>query len=119
MNTPTRRRREPTPIGPVSTLAFVCELFMVALLVFAGASLGSSLVSIALAVVLPVLAVLIWARWLAPTSRHRLRDPARFVAQVVLFVAVGALVALAGKPTWGAAFAAAAIVVFGLSRRLA
>ena len=113
VNRPTQQS-----VGIVGTLAFGCELFMLALLVYAGISFSSSVVGIVLAVVLPVAAIAIWGVWMAPASRRRLADPARLAAQCALFVVVGVLVAAAGRPVWGVAFAVVASAVFAMSRRL-
>lgn len=100
-------------IGVLGVLAFVCELAMIALLAVAGWRLGSStLASIALAVGFCVVAIGIWARWMAPASAHRLRRGPRVAAQTALFVAVGAVCISAGLTAWGIAFAIVASAVF-------
>jgi len=113
MTTPAGRPR----VGLLGVLAFLCELAMIALLAAAGWRLGTSVTtSVALAVGLPVVAVAIWARWMAPASAHRLRRGPRVVAQTALFVAVGGVCVVAGLVVWGVAFAVAASAVFLLAK---
>ncbi len=45
-----------------------------------------------LAVLLPVAAALVWGRWVAPRSGHRLRDPARAGVELALFMGAFVLV---------------------------
>ena len=59
---------------------------------------------------------LIWARWMAPSSSHRLTDPGRYVAQAVLFVAIGALAAVSGLLWLGVVFTVTSLVAFAFSR---
>ncbi len=109
------------PVGPqrvrgVEVLAFLCELAMLVLLVIAGCRLGSStLTRTVLAIVLPLVAAVIWAVLLAPTSPRRLPTPSRIAVQVAIFTATGALVAASGLVLAGTVFAAVAIVAFCLS----
>ena len=104
-------------VGVIGVLAFLCELAMIALLAVAGWRLGSSTwASIGLAVGFCVLAVGIWARWMAPTSAHRLRRGPRVAAQAALFVAVAAVCIFAGLAAWGVAFALMATGVFAAAR---
>jgi hypothetical protein len=103
--------------GMVLVVAFLCELAMLVTLCVAGTGLGSSTGGhVALAVVLPVVAAVIWSVWMAPSSRRRLADPARLIAQIALFGLTGVLAAVAGRVAWGVAFAVVAIVVFVLTR---
>jgi hypothetical protein len=105
--------------GVVAALAFACEVAMLVLLVVAGIGLASSTPArIVLAVALPVAAAAIWGSLMAPKARHRLADPARLVAQAVLFVATGVLLAAAGHPVLGVVFAVVAVAVFVWGRRV-
>jgi len=90
---------------------------MLVLLVVSGLRIGSALaLHIVLAILFPVLAAVCWGIWAAPTSRHRLDDPLRLTAQVVLFVITGVLAAAAHLMAWGLAFTVAAVAVFSLTR---
>ncbi|MFE7405383.1 DUF2568 domain-containing protein [Isoptericola sp. NPDC057559] len=128
MSAPTRhdpRRPEPPEhVGPADLLAFCCELALLALLAVSGWRLGAAVgggagsvvASVVLLVALPAAAVAVWGRWLARTTRHRLRQPWRLVVQATLFVAAGALAAAAGLPAWGAGVAVVGVVAFALTR---
>ncbi len=101
----------------LETLAFVSELAMLVVLVIAGIGLGrTTVLRVVLAIMLPLLAILLWGRWLAPKAKARLADPVRLIAQYLLFVVTGGLAVIAGRASLGIAFAIVALVVFGLSR---
>jgi hypothetical protein len=90
---------------------------MLVLLVASGLRIGSVLaVHVTLAVLFPAFAVTCWGIWAAPTSRHRLDDPGRLIAQIILFVITGVLAAVAHLTAWGLAFTVAAVTVFSLTR---
>jgi hypothetical protein len=94
-------------------VSFLCELAMLVTLCIAGSGLGSSTAGhVALAILLPLAAAAIWSVWMAPTSRRRLADPARLVAQIALFVVTGVLAALADRVVLGIVFAVLTIGVF-------
>lgn len=102
----------------VEALALLCEVALLVVLAVAGLGIGTGRgLHVTLAVLLPVLAVLVWSRWMAPRSPARLADPARLAAQVVLFVAAGALAVAAGHPVVGVGYAVVACAVFGAARR--
>ena len=103
----------------VSLTQFACELAMLTLLALGGWDLGGGgLLGIALAVLYPSIALLIWAVWLAPRSNERLDDPWRLLVQIVLFVATGAVVAIAGHLATGIVFGLVAVAAFVAERRL-
>jgi hypothetical protein len=97
-------------------VAFVCELAMFPLVIAAVNYLvvgwRSWLIGIPAAIVVAV----IWARWMAPSSSHRLADPKRYVAQAVLFVAIGTLAAVSGLLWLGVVFTVTALGAFAFSR---
>ena len=98
---------------------FACELAMLALLVLAGWELGGGgLLGIALGVLYPSIALLVWAVWLAPRSSDRLGDPWRLLVQIALFAATGVVVALGGHVTTGIVFALVAVAAFVAERWL-
>lgn len=67
---------------------FLAEIGMLGCLGIGGWRLGDSLLaSLALSVVLPVVAAAVWGRWVAPRASHRLRDPARLSVEITLFAA--------------------------------
>ncbi|HEV7191888.1 MAG TPA: YrdB family protein [Jatrophihabitantaceae bacterium] len=107
----------PFAAGVLDLVAFCCELAMLVVLGIAGWALGSGgLMSIALTMFYPALAVLIWSVWMAPRSNRRLRDPHRLISQVALFVATAALSADAGHPLLGIVFAVVAVGSFVVTR---
>jgi hypothetical protein len=90
---------------------------MLVVLVVAGWGLGSAgLMSIALAIFYPALAILIWSVWMAPRSARRLADPWRLGAQVALFAATAVLASIAGHPVPGIVFGVVASLAFVTSR---
>jgi hypothetical protein len=101
----------------VDALSFLCEIALLATLVVAGSRSGHGLpMRILLAAALPILAVAIWGVWMAPTSRRRLDDPRRYVAQLAVFGVTAGLCIEADLALWGIALAVVAAVVFGLTR---
>jgi hypothetical protein len=76
-------------------LRFLAEIGMLVCLGIGGWQRGESLLaSLALSVVLPLAAAVVWGRWVAPRASRRLRDPARLGVEVTLFAA--ALLAVMG-----------------------
>lgn len=74
---------------------FLAEIGMLVCLGIGGWQLGDSLlVSVVLTVVLPLVAAVVWGRWVAPRASRRLPDPARLGVEVTLFAA--ALLAVMG-----------------------
>ena len=68
-------------VGALRIAVFVDELALLALLAFAGARLGGSAVaSTMLAILLPLAAAVVWARWPAPRAQRRLAHPLRLAA---------------------------------------
>jgi hypothetical protein len=107
----------PVLAGVIEGGAFLSELAMLVVLFIGGWGLGSGgLMSIALAVFYPALAILIWSLWMAPTAQRRLADPWRLIAQVALFVATAVLVGLGGHPIVGIVFAVVAGALFVAAR---
>ena len=69
---------------------------------------------IILAIALPVVLMVIWGLVMAPTARRRLRDPARLIAELILFLGSAAGLAVVGhvRPAviYGIVAAGAALV---------
>lgn len=96
--------------GALLVLRFLTELALLAVLAAAGAGLGDGpAASVALGALLPVAAVVIWGRLLAPASDHRLADPGRFYVELALFAASALALAAAGPVGWAIAFAVVAV----------
>lgn len=104
--------QKPENLGPLDAVAFVCEIVMVVLLVLAGHGLIGDWRGWAAGAFLAMVALGIWAQWMAPLSVRRLEQPTRLVAQIMLFVTT-ALYAAAGGLWWqGVLFAVVSIAVF-------
>jgi len=58
-----------------------------------------------LALVMPVLAALVWGLWVAPQARRRVPDPARFVVELVLFGAAAVGLVATSSMFWAVALA--------------
>jgi len=115
----------PQHVGPADVLAFLCELALLALLAVVGWRLGAAadaataarvVLGVALAVVVPGLAVVVWGRWLARTAERRLPQPWRLDLQIALFVAAGLAIAGVGLVWWGVGLALVGTTAFALAR---
>ncbi|MFC4615652.1 DUF2568 domain-containing protein [Cellulomonas algicola] len=104
---------------PAAVAAFAAELALVVLAAVTGWRLGERpWTALLLAVVLPLTVVLVWGRWFAPRSAHRIRRRgARLAGQVVLFVVVAVLAAFVGLLWWGVALALVGGVAFAAAPR--
>ncbi|QHT57898.1 DUF2568 domain-containing protein [Cellulomonas sp. H30R-01] len=108
-----------TATHPAAVAAFVAELALVVLAAVTGWRLGEPpWTALVLAVVLPLAVVLVWGRWFAPRSAHRVeRRWPRFMGQVAVFVVVAVLAASAGLLWWGVAVALVGAVAFAAAPR--
>lgn len=88
-----------TVLGPANLgLRFLLELCLLAALAYGGWHMVDPLAgSITLAIALPLLAAVIWGRYLSPRAAVAVRDPWRLLIELVLFAAAVALLALAGQ----------------------
>ena len=111
----TSKDAEPQ-IGYADMVAFVCELAMFALVIASVNYLVVGWRSWLIGIAAALLVAAIWARWMAPSSSHRLSDPWRYVAQAVLFVGVGVLAAISGLLWLGVVFTVTSLVAFAFSR---
>lgn len=99
---------------------FLLELVTVAVLAWTGASAGGgTAVRVILAIGLPVVLMVIWAVVMAPTARRRLRDPARLVAELVLFLGSAAGLAIVRHVRAAVIYAIIAAGTALLTRRIA
>ena len=99
---------------------FVTELALLAALAVTGWRLGDGmLLQVVLAVLLPLVAVAVWGRLVAPRASGRLADPARLVVEAALFTVSALGLVLVGFVAVGVAYGVAAVVVAALVRRLA
>ena len=67
-------------------------------------------------VIPPIVAAVIWGRWMAPRSARRLPDPRRLVAELVFFAAATSAFAAADALLLGVIFGAGAIACAVLVR---
>lgn len=99
------------------TVRFLSELAMLAGLAVAGARLGGGVVlGIVFAVLLPVVAAVVWGVFIGPKAGRRLPEPARFVVEFVLFAVTGVVLALTGWLVAGLVVAVVGIGFAGLTR---
>jgi hypothetical protein len=104
----------------VLTIRFATELALLAVLVILGLNSGIALAGrVALAVICPVVAAIIWAIAIAPQARRRLADPLRLIIEVVLFGAAAAGLGIEGSLIWAVIFAVVTIGVAAGTRALA
>ncbi len=100
-------------------LRFMLELAMVAAFAAWGFRVADSLwLRVVLGIGAPALAVFAWGALIAPRAPRRLDDPARLVAEVVLFGLAAAALVLAGLPIWGIVLAVTAAVNIGILQAL-
>lgn len=106
-------------LGVNASLAFLLELALLGAAVAIGLLLPTALpIRITLAVLLPVVVVLVWGRWMAPRASRRLAASGRLLLQTGLFaIAVVGLAAL-GQVGWAVLFAALVAVRIVLGVRL-
>ena len=95
-------------------LKFLLELAAFAAFAIWGAGVGHGAVSIAVAIVAPALAIVLWGVFAAPRSARRLPSSSRIPFELTVFaLAVAALVA-AGSPAAAVVFGVAVLVNAGL-----
>jgi hypothetical protein len=106
--------------GAFLAFRFAVELATIAVLAAAGASASASLpVRIVLAIVGPVVLMVIWGLFMAPNARRRLREPRRLIAELVIFVASAAALAVAGETVPAVIYAIIAVAAALVSRVIA
>jgi hypothetical protein len=99
------------------TIRFLTELALLAGLAAAGARLGDGLLfSIVNAILLPLVAAVVWGVFIAPRAPRRLAEPARLIVELVLFAAAGVALALSGWLAAGIVLAVAGIAFATLTR---
>ena len=86
-------------------LKFLLELAAFAALAVTGARIGSGAVCVVLAIVLPAVAIAVWARWNAPRSPHRSPTASRVPLELAVFAAAAVGLIATGLVVWGAVLA--------------
>jgi Protein of unknown function (DUF2568) len=94
----------------VLAVKFLLELCALAALAYWGATTGPVILNVVLGIGAPLLAALIWGRWAAPRSAHRLPDRRRVPLELAVFAAATAALVAAGAPVLALVFAVVAIV---------
>lgn len=80
-------------------LRFILELCALAALAYGGWHVaGPVWLRICTAIALPLLAALIWARWVAPRASHPLPDPLRLIPEWLVFGGAAVALAATGHP---------------------
>src|SRR3954447_18091735 len=87
-------------------LRFALELAALAALAYGGWRVPGPLwLRILLALALPVLAAVVWARWVAPKASHPVADPQRLFPEWLVFGGATVALAATGHPLLGALLA--------------
>ena len=101
-------------------IRFLSELALFAVLVIVGINAGlGTAANIAIAVLAPAAAVVIWGIGIAPRARRRWPDPWRLCIEVALFLAATAALAAEGWLAWAIVFAVATIGIAAAVRAVA
>lgn len=80
------------------TLAFILELAMLAGLGYFGFHVGNVfIIQFLLGIGLPLVAISIWAKWLAPKAKQRLRMPGLAALKAILFGLTALALVAAGE----------------------
>lgn len=106
-------------LGLNATLAFLLELALLVAAVAIGLLLPAPLaVRIVVAVLLPAVVIVVWARVMAPRAARRLAPPQRLLVQTALFALAVLSLALLGQVVSAVVLAALFVVRIGLGARL-
>lgn len=96
-------------------VAFVAEVALIVALAWTGWLIGTNIVlSVVLAVLLPVLAMTLWGIWCAPRARRRLPTGPRWAVKGLLFAAAFVLLVVYGG-SGAVIFGAVMLVLFTVS----
>jgi hypothetical protein len=80
-------------------LRFLLELCALAALAYGGWRLpGPVWLRVLLAIALPLLAAVIWARWVAPKASHPIPDPQRLIPEWIVFGGATVALIVTGHP---------------------
>ena len=86
-------------------LKFLLELAAIAALAYWGATAADGVLAVVLGVGAPVVFIVVWGRFAAPRSGHRLPLRPRMVLELGLFAVAALALVLAGSPVLAAVFA--------------
>ncbi len=80
-------------------LRFILEVCALAALAYGGWHLpGPAWLRVLLAIALPLIAAVIWARWVAPKASHPIPDPQRLIPEWIVFGGAVVALILTGHP---------------------
>jgi hypothetical protein len=100
-------------------LAFMLELAMLFAVAYWGLQTGGATSEhLLLGLGAPGAVILVWSRWLAPTSSHRLAMPWLTIVTAAMFALAAVALYAAGRADWGAIFSVVAAVNIGLALSL-
>ncbi len=92
-------------------ITFLLELCMLAALAFAGFQVNGSLyLKIGLAIGAPLLAAVIWGRFMAPTAARRLTGISYLLLKLILFAVAAIALVFAGQPALAVIFATVSVI---------
>jgi hypothetical protein len=92
-------------------LAFLLELCMLAALGYWGFQMGGSLpLQLLLGIGAPLVAILVWARFMAPRSGTRLTGSRYLLLKLIIFAVAALALAAAGQMTLAIIFAIVAVI---------
>jgi len=87
-------------------LRFLLELCALAALGYGGWRVpGPVWLRVLLAIALPLLAAVLWARWVAPKASHPIPDPQRLIPEWIVFGGATAALVVTGHPILAGALA--------------
>ena len=90
---------------------FLLELAMLAAVAYWGfQATDSGLINVVLGTALPVLFIVVWARWMAPRSQTRLAGTSYVVVKSILFGIAALLLFFSGQSTLALIFVAVAVI---------
>jgi Protein of unknown function (DUF2568) len=96
--------------GANLALKFLLELAAFAAFAYWGATTGDGALSVVLAVAAPALFIVLWGRFAAPRSDHRLVARSRIPFELGVFALAALALVLAGQPVLAAVFAVVVVV---------
>jgi hypothetical protein len=92
-------------------VAFLLELGMLAAFAYWGFTTGTNLpVRLVLGIGVPLLAILIWGRFMAPQSKARLTGSSYLMLKIILFGAAAIALAVAGQTTLALIFVVVSVI---------
>jgi hypothetical protein len=95
----------PQRVGLLQAAVFLDELALLAVLALAGAGLpDATALRIALAVLFPLAAAVVWGLWFAPRAKARLPYPKRLIGKLALTAVAAALLVAADRTGLAIAF---------------